>query len=223
MSADLVLVSKCLQGDTQAWEELLRRYRPTVFGCALQISRDPSVAEELSSALWVELYGVSPGSGRARSSKLAHYSGKGSLEGWLRTIVAQMYVDRYRKERRFVPLGEEDRISSLSEGFIDIADPRLEQALDHALAELGAEQRLVLAAHYLDGRTFSEIGRMMGAHESTVSRQCQKSLAFVRKRTAHHLRAAGMSLAEAQEAMGADVRAISLDIRRRLQVVKNTP
>src|SRR5579875_1999198 len=105
MSADLVLVSKCLQGDAHAWEELLLRYRSTVFGFALHLARDPSIAEELSSAVWAELYGLSPASG----SKLALFSGRGSLEGWLRTLIAQMFVDRYRKERRFVPLGEDEQ------------------------------------------------------------------------------------------------------------------
>lgn len=202
-----------MQGDAAAWEELLLRHRAAVFGFALRVAREPSVAEEIASTVWADLYGGSV-------SKLAHYSGKGSFEGWLRALVAQTYVTRYRKERRFVPLDNDERSSECS---IESADPRLEKALDRALADLSAEQRLVLAAHFLDGRTFAEIGRMMGAHESSISRQCRKSLDLVRKRTAHHLRATGMSFAEAREAMGADVRGISLDVRRRLQAVKNTP
>jgi RNA polymerase sigma-70 factor (ECF subfamily) len=223
MSADLVLVSKCVQGDAAAWQELLTRYRSTVLDFALHMTRDVGAAEEIASSVWADLYGLSSERRQMRVSKLVHYSGRGSLEGWLRTLVAQAYVDRYRKERRFVPLENEERVAAVIEGGASSVDARLENALDRAFAELRSEQRLVLAAHYLDGRTFSEIGRMIGAHESSVSRQCGKAIAFLRKRTANYLRQSGMSLAEAQEAMGADVRTISLDVRRRLQVVKNTP
>jgi len=46
----------------------------------------------------------------------------------------------------------------------------LESATDEALAALPAEDRVVLAAYYLDGRTLAEVARMLGVHESTISR-----------------------------------------------------
>jgi RNA polymerase sigma-70 factor (ECF subfamily) len=222
MSADLELVTECLRGSEAAWEEFLLRYRGRIFAFALSMCREASAAEEIASAVCTDLYGVRADANGVRGSKLGSYSGRGSLEGWLRTLVAQAYVERHRRERRFVPLSERAETGT-GERVIEGADIRLEQALDKALGELSGEQRLVLAAHYLDGRTFAEIGRMTGRHESSVSRLCGKSTAFVRKRTTHFLRAAGMSLDEAQEAMGSDVRGISLDVRKRLQLAKNTP
>jgi RNA polymerase sigma-70 factor (ECF subfamily) len=222
MSADLSLVTECLRGDPLAWETLVLRYRARVFQFALKLARDECAAQEVASAVWADLYGVRTDGNGTRLSKLAGYSGRGSLEGWLRALVAQEYVDRFRKERRFVPFEErETGWNAGSGGAVQVSDVRLETALDKALSELSGEQRLVLAAHYLDGRTFAEIGRMLGTHESSVSRQSKKSLEFVRKRTARHLRAAGMSLQEAREAMGCDVRSISLDLRRRLQLAKD--
>lgn len=224
MSADLSLVTECLRGDVLAWEKFLLRYRGPVFGFALSLTREETAAQEIASAIWADLYGVNTDSTGTRVSKLAGYSGRGSLEGWLRTLVAQAYVDRFRKERRFVSIEHEQAgWNRQAQSTIEPADIRLEHALDKALSELSGEERLVLSAHYLDGRTFAEIGRMMGAHESSVSRQSKKSLDFLRKRTARHLRASGMSLQEAQETMGSDVRGISLDLRKRLQLAKNTP
>ncbi len=174
--------------------------------------------------MWADLYGVRTNASGVRLSKLASYSGRGSLEGWLRTLVAQAYVDRYRTERRYVPLEEGVTLwARVEENAVEAADNRLEQALDRALSELGGEQRLILSAQYLDGRTFAEIGGVIGAHESSVCRQSKKIIAFVRKRTLHYLRLSGMSMREAQEMMESDVRGISLDVRKRLQLLKNTP
>ena len=42
-----------------------------------------------------------------RSSKLLFYTGRGSLEGWLRTVMAQEFINRYRKQKRLVSLEEQ--------------------------------------------------------------------------------------------------------------------
>ena len=41
---------------------------------------------------------------------------------------------------------------------------------------------MVLAAYYLDGRTLAEIARMLGVHESTISRKVDKLAKSLRKK-----------------------------------------
>jgi RNA polymerase sigma-70 factor (ECF subfamily) len=92
--------------------------------------------------------------------------------------------------------------------------------LDSALAELNDEQRFLLAAYYLDGRSLAELGRMLLRHETTVSRRIDKTLRTVRKRTLHHLRRLGLTMAAAEEALHCDVRDLTLDVRTRLLVAR---
>lgn len=207
-------MSACLEGDENAWEQFFALYRPHLFACARKLTRDDALAEEISGSIWADLF---------TKRKLALYSGQGSLAGWLRTVVVQSYVDRLRQERRFVELDESTVMARLPEEPFDSVDDRLASALDRALGDLSAERRLILAAHYLDGRTFAEIGRMLGVHESSVCRQSKKSLDFVRKKTTRYLRSSGMSIGEAQRVMGEGSGQIVLDVRKRLQLVKNTP
>ena len=61
-------------------------------------------------------------------------------------------------------------------------DSRLESATDAALAALSSEERMVLAAYFLDGRTLAEIARMLGVHESTISRKVDKLAKSLRKK-----------------------------------------
>jgi len=51
-------------------------------------------------------YGVSTRDD-VRRSKLVFYTGRGSLEGWLRTVMAQEFINRYRKQKRTVSLEEQ--------------------------------------------------------------------------------------------------------------------
>ncbi|MGA9497566.1 MAG: sigma factor-like helix-turn-helix DNA-binding protein, partial [Terriglobales bacterium] len=96
------------------------------------------------------------------------------------------------------------------------SDPRLEAAIDQALAELSSEDRFTLASYYLDGRTLAEIARTLRLHESSVSRRLDRLATGLRKRILTLLKAQGMSHAQATEALETDVRDMQLNLRSRL-------
>src|SRR5258708_19554362 len=97
------------------------------------------------------------------------------------------------------------------------SDNRLTAATDEALERLSAEDRLVLAAYYLDNRTLTEIGKIVGVHESTISRRLEKLLKGLRKQVLAGLQSRGMERRQAEEALEADVRYIMGDVNRNLQ------
>jgi RNA polymerase sigma-70 factor (ECF subfamily) len=216
---ELALARACAAGENSAWEIFLTKYREKLYLSALRIAREDSAARELADSLYADLYGTTTRDGQ-RVSKLASYTGRGSLEGWLRTVLAQEYVNRYRRTRRLVSLEEE-----FEEGVqfrasdpepVTTADTRLSRATDQALAELPAEDRMILSAYYLDGRTLAEIARMLGVHESTISRKLDKLAKSLRKQIVAALTKGGMSRRQAEEALEVDVRDLHVDIRRSL-------
>jgi RNA polymerase sigma-70 factor (ECF subfamily) len=217
--SELVLARGCAAGNERAWEEFLSRYREKIYAIAGYIAKPSSVARELADTLYADLYGTGAGEGQ-RVSKLASYSGRGSLEGWLRTVLAQQYVNRYRREYRLVSLDEQaeagSQFVSPSAPPTVAIDQRLELAIDGALAASSAEERFLLAAYYLDGRTLFEIGELLAVHESTISRRLEKLAKELRKRILANLGQRGMSRRQALEALDVDVRDVRLDIRRRL-------
>src|SRR5215467_6334676 len=170
---ELALARACAAGHNAAWELFLRRYREKLHLAALRIAREDSAARELADTLYADLYGTSTRDGQ-RVSKLASYTGRGSLEGWLRTVLAQEYVNRYRKTKSLVSLDEESEKSvqfrAPDPEPVPLTDNRLSRAADQALAALPAEDRLILCTYYLDQRTLADIARMLGVHESTISR-----------------------------------------------------
>ncbi len=224
---ELVLARACAAGHEGAWQDFIRRYRQKLHSMALHITRDAGHAAELADSLFADLYGLNApngppaGEGTAeRRSKLIFYTGRGSLEGWLRTVMAQEFINRYRKQKRTVSLEEQAEegvqfAAAVPEPACS-SDQRLEAATDQALAELSSEDRFVLAAYYLDGRTLAEIARMLGLHESSISRRLDRLSNGLRKRILARLRERGMSHAQAAEALETDVRDIQLDLRARL-------
>ena len=216
---ELVLARACAAGNERAWETFMARYREKLYEMGLHITRENSAARELSDSLYADLYGTVSRNGE-RVSKLSSYTGRGSLEGWLRTVMAQEHVNRYRRQKRLVSLDEETeegtQYAAPEPDSAPAVDPRLVSATDEALAALPADERFILAAYHLDGRTLAEIARMLSVHESTISRKLDKVAKSLRKQILAGLGRRGLSRRQAEEALQIDVRDLSLNLRHRL-------
>jgi RNA polymerase sigma-70 factor (ECF subfamily) len=216
---ELALARACAAGHNAAWEIFLTRFREKLFLSALRIAREDSAARDLADSLYAELYGTTTRDGE-RVSKLASFTGRGSLEGWLRTVLAQEFVNRYRRTKRLVSLEEESeegiQFAAPVPEPLPSADARLESATDAALAALDSEDRMVISAYYLDGRPLAEIARMLGVHESTISRKVDKLGKSLRKKIMAGMMQQGMGRRQAEEALEVDVRDLQVDIRRSL-------
>ncbi|HEX3587471.1 MAG TPA: sigma-70 family RNA polymerase sigma factor [Candidatus Angelobacter sp.] len=218
---ELALARACAAGHDAAWQAFLTRFREKLYDIARGITKEDSSARDLADSLYADLYGTSEKDGR-RVSRLNFYMGRGSLEGWLRTVLAQEFVNRYRKTKRLVSLEEQAEegvqfSAAAPAGPSSPLDSRLGAALDEALGQLADEDRLVLASYYLDDRTLTEIGRVVGVHESTISRRLEKLLKTLRKQVLAGLVSRGMNRGQAEEALEADVRYLQVDVTRKLQ------
>jgi RNA polymerase sigma-70 factor (ECF subfamily) len=220
--ADLVLARACARGHQGAWEHFLAVYRQPLTRAAIAITGSESLGRDLADQLYAELYGLTTRDG-VRRSPLDSYRGKGSLMGWLRTTLAQRYVDHHRRTRRELPL---DDPADGYEPPAAIPEPEtppaylqlLSKAIAEALRQLAAEERFLLAAYYLDGRTLLEIAPLLHVHEATISRKLHRLTGDLRKQVIRNLQRLGLNKPAAQEALGADPRDINLNLKKILQI-----
>jgi RNA polymerase sigma-70 factor (ECF subfamily) len=238
-AGELCLAIACEKGDEAAWRAFDSEYRHAMQGAARALTKDEAEAEDLIQFVFGELYGVRL-DGERRLSKLAHYSGRGSLGGWLRAVVYQAFIDRKRQSSRFEQVeevAEFDRLANEAAAHVngrlsapisqpdDIEDARLRQATEEAMtqafAEVEARDRLLLNYYYFDDLTLREIGLMMGVHEATISRWLAKAQREVRRKTEEILqRGYGLRRAEVAECLQIAARA-ELDVRRLIVEVKS--
>jgi len=194
---DLALACACAEGRDDAWEHFVREYRPGLYRAAAAI--DPTGgARDLADALYAELFGLSERDG-ARFSHFAYFHGRSSLATWLRAVLAHRHVDRTRAGRRTAPLPEDESPAALAAPaaaqppeqarFVGL----LRTALVAALGRLDPRGRLRLACYYAQGLTLAQIGRTLGEHEATVSRQLARTRATLRDDVERQLRDAGLN------------------------------
>lgn len=200
---DLCLVVACERGDQQAWGDLVAQYGVTVRSAARSASSNEDAAEDLAQSIWAELHGLRVREDGRPSGKIAYYSGRGSLGGWLRAVVGQLAIDQHRKSARLVQTELDtdfDRLardSSQAEDSFSAAraapDPEtalgeqraagdVEAALAKVLSELAPEDRLLVKLYYFDGLRLREAGAVLGVHEATASRRLTRIHNEVRER-----------------------------------------
>ncbi len=232
--ADLALAHACALGSEPAWQLFLARFRQPLAAAAIAITGSASLGRDLAEALPAELFGLSTraparhpagpstehpdGQPPARRSPLASYSGRGSLLGWLRSTLAQRHIDRHRRTHRETPLADLDTPAAEPTATTPPATlQRLQQSLTVVLRELPLEDAFVLSAWFLDGRTLLEIARLLRVSEATVSRRAKRLTAHLRTELSSRLQAGGLSRRAAEEALGADPRDLTLNLRVLLQ------
>lgn len=199
---DLCLILACEKGDESAWEDLVANFDATVKSAARKMSKNAEDAEDLASSIWAELYGLRQDADGKKKSKLAYYSGRGSLAGWLRAVVSQLAIDEYRKQSRFVQVEENRDFENLAEEASNNSsndrvlhhadDPEtllvekqasvdVSRALHNAICSLDAEDRLILQLYYFDDLKLKEIAETFGYHEATASRKIARLHDEIRK------------------------------------------
>ena len=199
---DLCLANACLEGSEAAWEYFVTHYRGylrAAAGIITKKGRAGTGAQELADSLFAELFGLVDGK-RGERSLFRYFHGRSSLKTWLRAILAQRYVDRLRQSRRWEQLEPQEerhghRQSPQPGNAQPAADPhrdryvaRFVAALHQTVALLGADDRERLELYYAREKTLAEIGRALGEHESSVSRNLERIRRQVRSSVEENLR-----------------------------------
>ena len=214
---DLALAHGCARGKEVAWERFVEQFRTPLREAAIAITRSASDGSDLADSLFSELFGLTERQGQ-RWSPLATYSGRGSLMGWLRATLAQRFIDRHRTTRRESAL-EGDEIPAIAS--VPEPEPQtlvhLSRALSATLRSLEAEDRFLLTAYFLDGRTLLDLARLLRVHEATVSRRIRRLTGDLHRQVLKKLEAGGLSRRAAQEALGTDPRDLTVNLRNLLQ------
>ncbi|MEJ7616417.1 MAG: sigma-70 family RNA polymerase sigma factor [Pyrinomonadaceae bacterium] len=198
--------------DEAAWSDLIERFGATVRSAARGASSNSETIEELTQSIWAELYGLrTRAEGAGGGGKLAHYSGRGSLGGWLRAVVGQLAIDKHRQTSRLVQIESEadgDRLDlerhNKSGGALGSSaaaaaaaavtrNPEtvlaaaqsaaaLHEALSQDVGALEPEDRLLIKLYYFDDLRLREIGVLLGIHEATASRRLSHLQRELKKR-----------------------------------------
>ena len=163
---DKDIIDRVNGGDTEAFEELVRRYEKTVFNIALRMVGDRDDAADMTQEAFIKAYG-----------SLGSFRGDSRFSVWLYRITTNVCLDHLRTKARKkqVPLSLDDD----AEQELDIPDMRAMpeeqlmrklsmQAVRRGLDRLAPEHRQILIMRELGGMSYAEISSALSLEEGTV-------------------------------------------------------
>ena len=155
-----ILIQKCKKNDTKAQSELYKLFSGKLFAVCLKYSRSYVDAEDNLQDAFMTIF-----------LKISQYKNKGSFEGWLKRIVINTALEKYRRKGVFNIVNEEvieDKILEIEDNNIDV------NFLLNSIQELPDRYRLVFNLYALDGYSHKEIAKTLrittGTTKSNLSR-----------------------------------------------------
>jgi RNA polymerase sigma-70 factor (ECF subfamily) len=155
------LIQKCKNNDTKAQSELYKLYSSKLFAICLKYSRNRAEAEDNLQDSFLTIF-----------KKISQYNNKGSLEGWLKRVVVNTTLQRYRKNKGVFDIVSEEHIEDVT---IEVDNDEVDiDFLLRCIQELPDRYRLVFNLYALDGYSHKEIAEMLdisaGTSKSNLAR-----------------------------------------------------
>ncbi|MEM9283834.1 MAG: sigma-70 family RNA polymerase sigma factor [Verrucomicrobiota bacterium] len=166
---DLELVQKAREGDTVAFDELVEKYTPKLYGLVYHMTSNHEDTNDILQDVFAKAY-------RA----LKRFRGKSTFYTWIYSIATNMTLNflKKRNRRRAMSLNDVDLAIENDKDFIEAtskSDPvreanisELQERLNMAMQELSEDHRAVVTMFDIQGMPHAEISKILGVSEGTV-------------------------------------------------------
>ena len=183
---DLYIACACVQGSTRGLAAIESRYMSELDGALARMKLAPGTIDDVKQNLRRQLFVGEPGT----APRIAEYTGRGELRGWLRVTATRAALKVLRKDKREVPVDDDALLERGATG----DDPELsyvkqvyraqfKAAFQQALDSLDDREKNLLRQTVVDGLGIDELCVMYGVHRATVARWVQKARETLLDRT----------------------------------------
>lgn len=166
---DAVLVDRAQAGDATAFDELVLKYSPRLYGLIYNMTSNHEDANDLLQEVFAKAY-----------RSLKGFRRKSAFYTWLHSIAVHMTINflKKRKRRNHLSLDEIDSGIHNDKEFLELtatSDPvreanlgELQIRLNEALMKLSEYHRAVVTLYDIQGLPHAEIAKILGVSEGTV-------------------------------------------------------
>jgi RNA polymerase sigma-70 factor (ECF subfamily) len=186
---DQALVTRAQSGDATAFDELVVKYSPRLYGLIYNMTSNHEDTNDMLQDVFAKAYRAIKG-----------FRGKSSFYTWIHTIAVNMTLNFLKKRGRRYHLSLDDVDASIQNDkeFIEVTSTsspvreadltELQRRLNEAMMKLSDEHRAVVTMFHIQGMPHAEISKILGVSEGTVrsrlfyaNRQLQNYLDEFRK------------------------------------------
>ena len=166
------IINGCLKGNRRDQELLYRRHAPKLYAVCLQYSGNDEEARDILQEGFIKIF-----------ENLNHYKYEGSFEGWMRRIIVNTALEKFRSRHNLYRVDDIDQIPELD------AEPDSEdysgldaEDLLEIIRELPPKYRMVFNLFAIEGYSHKEIGQMVNISEGTSKSNLARARIILQRR-----------------------------------------
>jgi RNA polymerase sigma-70 factor (ECF subfamily) len=166
---DYELITRCKNGDIQAFESLVKKYQERIYSIVYNMTANHEDAADLAQETFIKAY-----------QALHTFKGNSSFSTWLFRIAINKTINflKLKSRQKSMSLNQVDSNAEHDPDIIALVSektPRrdmylkeLQEKLNDAMLKLSDEHRLVIVLHDIQGLSHEEISRIMDCNQGTV-------------------------------------------------------
>lgn len=157
-----IIIKECASGNVRAQEKLYRMFAPKMFGVCLRYAKDRTEAEDNLQDGFIKVF-----------ENIHKFRHEGSFEGWIRRIMVNVSLGKYRKQYLLYPVEDIGKIEPAPVPDEIIAKLGADELLG-LIQQLPPRYRMVFNLYVLDGLNHQQISEAMnisvGTSKSNLAR-----------------------------------------------------
>jgi RNA polymerase sigma-70 factor (ECF subfamily) len=155
---DLELTQRSQAGDTEAFGELVTKYRAKIFAMVYNIVGNENEAWDIAQEGFVKAW-----------RSIHRFQGRSSFHTWLYSITLNLAIDALRRKGRRQEIELNEAIPSYRPGpRVDCERSEIRERVNTALAQLSPEQRAVVVLKDMEDMQYREIAEALRFSIGTV-------------------------------------------------------
>jgi RNA polymerase sigma-70 factor (ECF subfamily) len=180
---DSEIISRVLQGEQQAFAELVNRYQNFVFTITLRYTNNREDAEEVAQDIFVKAY-----------RSLADFRGASKFSTWLYTIVTTSCISFLRKKKLEThSLDNEkvfEQVKNQDSGFDanQVEQKSKIASVNEAIKLLSPDDAKIITLFYKGEQSLEEIGQIIGMEPNTVKVKLHRARQRLKEKMEKHFK-----------------------------------
>lgn len=164
------IIHGCINGERKSQEELYRLFSGKLYAICIRYTKDMDDAKDILQEGFIKIY-----------QKIGQFRFTGSFEGWLKRIVINTALEKYRSQRFYDPIDDNPNLNLEAEGG-DVTDDLSARDLIMIIQELPAQYKLVFNLYAIEGYAHKEIADMLGISEGTSKSNLSRARAILQSK-----------------------------------------
>jgi len=168
---DALLVQECLKGKSRAQKALFDKFAPKMLAVCYRYMKDKEESEDALQISMVKVF-----------QKLDAFKQEGALEGWIRRIVVNTYLDQSRRGQKFAFDYRVDDVSYKVEIKEEVLSNIHAADLLTLIGSMPPGYRMVFNLFAIEGYSHQEIAQQLQISENTSKTQYLRARAYLKNR-----------------------------------------